>query len=62
MKAETKERQTISYEKPTITTYGTVRELTFGNGSSSKSDVGYPTTCTIGPFQGPPPSHGVNCF
>ena len=39
----------IHYENPTIITYGSVRELTLGNGSSSQFDS---TTEQCGPLSG----------
>ncbi len=45
------------YEKPTVTTYGTVRQLTLGSGGSSEFDI---LPCDPGTKQGVPPS-GHTC-
>jgi hypothetical protein len=46
----------IPYEAPTLTTYGTVEELTLGNGNSPNVDV---QPC-IGPQRGTTPSQ-ISC-
>ena len=47
----------IPYEAPTVTTYGTVQELTFGTGTSNIPDI---APCAPGTFRGTTPS-SITC-
>jgi hypothetical protein len=51
------EKAPIPYEAPTITTYGTVRELTLGTGGAVELDI---LPCTPGTKRAGGPS-GVTC-
>ncbi|MGZ8701603.1 MAG: lasso RiPP family leader peptide-containing protein [Gaiellaceae bacterium] len=50
-------KEASRYEKPTVTDYGTLRELTRGSGGSATPDI---LPCAPGTFQGVPPS-GLTC-
>lgn len=50
-------KATIQYEPPTITTYGTVRELTLGSGNSATPDI---SPCADGSHRATGPS-GFSC-
>jgi len=47
----------IPYEKPKVTDYGTVQELTLGTGGTQTPDI---APCTAGTFQGNTPS-SITC-
>lgn len=52
-----KSTATIPYDPPTIVTYGTVRELTLGTGSSPTPDI---SPCAAGSHRGTTPSQ-ITC-
>lgn len=49
--------ETIAYEAPTVTKYGTVQELTLGSGGTSTPDI---SPCSPATFQANNPS-GITC-
>lgn len=48
---------TVPYEAPTVTTYGTVQELTLGSGGTTTPDI---SPCATGTFTSTSPS-GITC-
>jgi hypothetical protein len=52
------ENKELRYEKPTVTDYGTLRDLTLGTGGTQTPDVAPP--CDAGTFQSNGPS-GITC-
>ena len=50
-------KETGRYEKPTVTDYGTLRELTLGSGGTATPDI---DPCNTGTFQANTPS-GITC-
>jgi hypothetical protein len=50
-------KETLRYEKPMVTDYGTVRDLTLGSGGTTTPDI---SPCNTGTFQSASPS-GITC-